>query len=58
MEVDLLSIFWNVFLNQPFWIQAVLVIGIILRCGWPELFAHGETVPRHRRRRRWNRRHD
>ena len=56
MEINVFSILWNAFLQQPFWIQAVLVIGIILRLGWPEFFAVRETAPhcRRRRRNRWD----
>lgn len=52
MEINILSTIWNAFAQQPLWIQAVLVIGIIIRFGWPELFAERETTPRRRRRRR------
>jgi hypothetical protein len=55
MEINVFSMLWNAFLTQPFWIQAVLVIGIILRFGWPEFFAERETAPRRRRWRRRNR---
>jgi hypothetical protein len=55
VKIDVLSMFWNAFLQQPFWIQAALVIGVILRLGWPELFADCEIVPRRRRWRRRNR---
>ena len=53
--LGVLSMFWNAFVQQPFWIQAALVIGIILRLGWPEFFAERETAPRRRRWRRRNR---
>lgn len=54
MEINVFSMLWNAFVQQPFWIQAVLVISLILRVGWPEVFAEGETSPHHRRR--WRRR--
>jgi hypothetical protein len=53
VEINVFSLLWNAFLQQPFWIQAVLVIGIILRLGRPELFAGREIAPH--RRRRWDR---
>jgi hypothetical protein len=54
VEINVFSMLWNAFLQQPFWIQAVLIIGIILRFGWPEFFAERATAP-HRRRWRRNR---
>jgi hypothetical protein len=48
MEINVFSMLWDAFLQQPFWIQAVLVIGIIVRLG--EFFAERETAPRHRNR--------
>jgi hypothetical protein len=55
MEINVFSMLWNALLQQPFWIQAVLVIGIILRLGCPEFFAERETAPYRRRRRiRWD----
>jgi len=37
--MDVLSIFWNAFLQQPFWLQAGFVVAVILRIGWPDFFA-------------------
>ncbi len=54
MEIAVFSMLWNAFVQQPFWIQAVLVVGVFLRLGWPELLAERETSPRGRRR--WQRR--
>lgn len=47
------SMLWNAFLQQPFWVQTVLIIAIFLRLGWPDFFAQRIAAPN---RRRWRQR--